>query len=547
MNTFTASVTTASIVTSITNLNTFTASVSTASLVTSITNLNTFTASNANTSLNTFTGSVVLTSSFNSYTASISTASLVTSITNLNSFSASENTKASALATYTSSINSWTSSFSSSLATSITSVSGTFTNLTVNGQPTTYGYVNGAYLLAQNTTDQSVGLNDVVNFQTTIASNGSIITKTSNSRVTLTAGNTYKLEGIIRRLSSSSTWAAFRWYDVTNSAYVGIEGFSEVTNATGAIGSTNVATYIVTPTVNTIYELRQTTVNTISVSGGNAGYEITQINPTIAVQSTATGTVAATIITDTNPVSTSNNGGSSTSPGLTILTLAIPSAGTWRLDSELRVYVPGAGYMAAAFYDNGTLIPGSEYFVAAGGVTQTGAATGQYSGFMSYDLTTTSARTVTVGIWSTTSANAIDSGDGRTWARATKIDSTFALNALDTMQISNSLAVTGSTTLRGAVNVGTGSGLEGGEIDLAYAQTTSLTGSAVIFDVYADKLRIFENGGNNRGAYLNVASQSNSVGSSIVTSPNLLTMQTITSASYAALTPVSGTLYIIIG
>ena len=105
----------------------------------------------------------------------------------------------------------------------------------------------------------------------------------------------------------------------------------------------------------------------------------------------------------------------------------------------------------------------------------------------------------------------------------------------------------GSTTLRGAVAIGTGSGDEGGEINLAYAQTTSLTGSVLNFDVYQDRLRIFEGGGNNRGAYLNVASQSNSVGSSIVTSPNLLTMQTITSASYAALTPVSGTLYIIIG
>jgi hypothetical protein len=65
--------------------------------------------------------------------------------------------------------------------------------------------------------------------------------------------------------------------------------------------------------------------------------------------------------------------------------------------------------------------------------------------------------------------------------------------------------------------------------------------------VYGDKVRIFEGGGTNKGAYLNVASQSAGVGSSIVTSPNLLTMQTITSASYAALTPVSGTLYIIIG
>jgi len=36
-------------------------------------------------------------------------------------------------------------------------------------------------------------------------------------------------------------------------------------------------------------------------------------------------------------------------------------------------------------------------------------------------------------------------------------------------------------------------------------------------------------------------------GSGVVTSPNVLSIETITSASYAELTPVSGTLYIIIG
>ena len=99
----------------------------------------------------------------------------------------------------------------------------------------------------------------------------------------------------------------------------------------------------------------------------------------------------------------------------------------------------------------------------------------------------------------------------------------------------------------GTLQIGTGSGDEGGEINLALAQTnTTLTGSINI-DVYQNRLRFWEGGGTNRGAYLNVVSQSNSVGSLIVTSPNLFSMRTITSASYAALTPVSGTLYIIIG
>jgi hypothetical protein len=86
------------------------------------------------------------------------------------------------------------------------------------------------------------------------------------------------------------------------------------------------------------------------------------------------------------------------------------------------------------------------------------------------------------------------------------------------MQISSSLAVTGSTTLKGAVNIGTGSGAEGGEIDLALAQSgnTTLTGSAVVFDVYGDKIRIFESGGNSRGVSIDLSKAPNGVGGDLM-------------------------------
>jgi len=180
--------------------------------------------------------------------------------------------------------------------TTLTAPTGSFDNVIVNGQPTTYGVVNGSYLLAQNNAEQtSVGNGTAISFQTTSASNGSLITKGSNTQVTLTAGNTYKLEAIIRRFTSTSTWGAFRWYDVTNSTYVGVEAFGEVTTSGAGVASTGIATHYVTPSVNTTYELRQTTVNTITVSSAYASIEITQINPTIAVQATATGTMNGTV------------------------------------------------------------------------------------------------------------------------------------------------------------------------------------------------------------------------------------------------------------
>jgi hypothetical protein len=116
-----------------------------------------------------------------------------------------------------------------------------------------------------------------------------------------------------------------------------------------------------------------------------------------------------------------------------------------------------------------------------------------------------------------------------------------------------SFATTGSNTfvgnqiVSGTLNIATNSGDEGGEITLGKALTnTTIVGNNVILDVFRDRVRIFEEGGSSRGAFLNVVSQSANVNSEIVTSPNLFSIQTITSASYASITPVSGTLYIII-
>ena len=60
-------------------------------------------------------------------------------------------------------------------------------------------------------------------------------------------------------------------------------------------------------------------------------------------------------------------------------------------------------------------------------------------------------------------------------------------------------------------------GAEGGQINLALAQTTGLTSSYVNIDIYADKLRIFEDGGNNRGVYIDLSKAPNTVGGELLT------------------------------
>jgi len=65
---------------------------------------------------------------------------------------------------------------------------------------------------------------------------------------------------------------------------------------------------------------------------------------------------------------------------------------------------------------------------------------------------------------------------------------------------------TGTNRFNGQVTLGGAGGDEGGELQLATAQTnTTLTGNVVSLDIYQDRLRIFEAGGNARGVYIDLS------------------------------------------
>jgi hypothetical protein len=170
LNTFTASISTASLVTSIDNLNTFTASQSTSSLVSRLnaienvsaswitesetgsflTSLNGTISSSAQITAFGFisssqtidTASLVTTSSFNSYTASISTASLVTSISNLNSATSSY---LASLSGAISSSSQLTSSYDTRYTLSGSVVSGTTPAGTISGSSQLTSSFDGRY------------------------------------------------------------------------------------------------------------------------------------------------------------------------------------------------------------------------------------------------------------------------------------------------------------------------------------------------------------------------------------------------------------------
>lgn len=60
-------------------------------------------------------------------------------------------------------------------------------------------------------------------------------------------------------------------------------------------------------------------------------------------------------------------------------------------------------------------------------------------------------------------------------------------------------------------------GDEGGELKLATAVTNSVLSGTVVIDIFQNKLRIFESGGNNRGAYIDLSAATDGVGSNLLT------------------------------
>lgn len=78
------------------------------------------------------------------------------------------------------------------------------------------------------------------------------------------------------------------------------------------------------------------------------------------------------------------------------------------------------------------------------------------------------------------------------------------------------ITVEGNVTANGVVQVTQASGVEGGQIELAVAPSGTLSGTNVTLDIYGNKLRFFESGGTNRGAYIDLSSTAASVGTNIL-------------------------------
>ena len=97
----------------------------------------------------------------------------------------------------------------------------------------------------------------------------------------------------------------------------------------------------------------------------------------------------------------------------------------------------------------------------------------------------------------------------------------------------------GNKTFTGDILFDTVGGNEGGEIKLAASPTGGTLAGAVSIDIYQNRLRIFENGGTNRGVYIDLTSASSTVGTNLLATAGATSITT--SANGSSVTVISDT------
>lgn len=139
----------------------------------------------------------------------------------------------------------------------------------------------------------------------------------------------------------------------------------------------------------------------------------------------------------------------------------------------------------------------------------------------------------------------IDAGGKITWgAGSSSGDTTLYRDSADTLKTDDKFIA--GKELVSALS----SGDEGGEIQLAIPQTNTTISSGVAIDVYQNKLRIYETGWSNRGAYIDLSSASTGVASDLLaggggaSALDDLTDVTITSATNGQVLKYNGTAWV---
>jgi hypothetical protein len=419
-------------------------------------------------------------------------------------------------------------------------------SVTVSGQPTTYGTVNPAYIMVGLITGVTgFGVGSTVIFDTVIGNVNSQVSYNSSSGVfTLGANVTYDMSFTPSFISFTNTtggYACYEWVDATTNTTLDSTGTgigTGVPNTETSAQQDNITARIIyKPSTNQTVKLRVTSGNGTVTLRGSIGTQaiIRPLNLSIAVQATATGTLNTDYIqvekttnqtlvgnsTDiTFNATTATNGGITQSAGVFTLT----AGKTYLLEASLGVsqFTSNSAYIWYSWVDATTNAQLDQSNGGGGAVGSSGVAIPvTWTGIDNYTSTAkiiyTPVTTQTVKLRITDATGTCSVLAIGTKATIMQIANTFSLNTIDTMTLTGALTATGSITsvgnVTGNILVSTNAvANEGGEVQLAKAATSTLSGSNVIIDQYVDRIRVFEGGGAARGAYIDLNQAAAGVG-----------------------------------
>lgn len=162
------------------------------------------------------------------------------------------------------------------------------------------------------------------------------------------------------------------------------------------------------------------------------------------------------------------------------------------------------------------------------------------------DLSSSGSDAITIYVDNDTHSRLkIEAGGRLTWGSGSAGgDVTLYREGENALKTDDDFKVGGKLSVLGA------SGDEGGEIVLAPAATNTTVSGNVTIDVYQNKLRIFESGGTNRGAYIDLTAASTGVASNLLaggggaTDLDGLTDVTITTPSNGQVLKYNGTVWV---
>lgn len=311
-------------------------------------------------------------------------------------------------------------------------------NVIVNGQPTTYGVVSPKYISVTNNTPQNISNvsagGTTLTWDTTLSSNG--ITYSAGG-FALTAGLTYQIQAEIS-LAGYTGYMIVQLVDTSNNAQIGSPQQATIISSNAGFTEANNGTldFIYTPVANQTVAFRVVS-GSANITGQHRGTgftraSIVQINPTIAVQATATGTLNSTI----GDVTLSNSYSqvvAASIPGTTIFTLPTLQPGTYLITARAKV---NGGYSAMGIFTGGSQVANTSafsWYQASGSVNNGLNGT--------WVLTVSTPTVYTINVWGGGTVSA--GSDGSAVANYIQLNPIFALNTLATMSTTGNVSVGG--------------------------------------------------------------------------------------------------------